>query len=102
MLNAIGVITVITFTEEILNGKLQFLCSVAAALNGKDADMLLPTSLTKLRIYQVPLLSVGTLHRSRIKFLIGDFTGASFTNFVPVWEFEIVNQSDLQRISSES
>ena len=97
-----GVITVITFTEEILNGKLQFLCSVAAALNGKDVDMLLPTSLTKLWIYQVPLLSVGTLHRSGIKFLIGDFTGAPITNFVPVWEFQILNQSNIQRISSQS
>ena len=42
-----------------------------------------------------PLLSVGTLHGSGIKFLIKNFTGV-IMNFIPRWESEIENQSGLQ------
>ena len=47
-------------------------------------------------------LSVETLHQSGIKFPIGNFTGVPIMNFVPDWEYKIVNQSGLQTTSSEN
>ena len=45
-----------------------------------------------------PLLSIGTLHQSRKKFLIRNFTGVLILNFITDWESEIVNQSCLGQI----
>ena len=36
------------------------------------------------------------------KFLIGNFTGVPIVNFIPDWESETVNQSDLQTNLSEN
>ena len=48
------------------------------------------------------LLSVGTLRRLEINFLIGNFTGGPIINFIPDWESEIVNQSGLKTHLSEN
>ena len=40
----------------------------------------------------LPLLSVGTLQVSEIKFLIRNFTEALVMNFIPDWESEIISQ----------
>ena len=42
-------------------------------------------------------MSVGTLRRSGIKFLIGNFTEVPVMNFILDWESEIVIQSGLQK-----
>ena len=70
---------------------------MTVALNGVDTLMLLPTVLRKSCIYQVFFLfSVGTLHQSRIKFLIRNFTRMLIMNFIMDWEFETVYQLGLQ------
>ena len=50
--------------------------AIAASFNWKDAIMLLPNNCCLL-------LSVGKLHPSGIKFLIGNFTGVPIFNFIP-------------------
>ena len=48
------------------------------------------------------LLSVRRLRQPGNNFLIGNFTGVPIVNFIPDWESEILNQSGLQRDSSEN
>ena len=57
--------------------------------------MLLPTALTKLWIYQVLpfIVSRETLHRSRIKGLVWNYTGVPIMNFIPDLQSKIVKSS---------
>ena len=82
-------------TENILLLKYQKQ-TITAVLNGEDAFMLLPTTLTKVTKYY-PSLSFGTLRRSGIKFPIGILLEWIANNeFYSRLVNLILNQSDMQ------
>ena len=78
---------------------------ITVTSNEQDALALLPIVSRKSWIYQLFFLhcQFGALHRSRIKLLIGSFTGVPIRNSLPDWVSEIINQPDqLTNLSENS
>ena len=77
--------------------------AITAAVNGKDALMLLSAGLEKSWIHQVlPFIVSRNTLPIRSKFPDREFYWSADHDFFSDWESEIVNQSGLQTNSSEN